>query len=40
MDSIKREQQRERRAKFKAEWATYDNTPERKAERKKLDALI
>jgi hypothetical protein len=42
MDSFKREQQRERpsRAKVKAEWAAYDNTLERKAEKKKIDALI
>jgi hypothetical protein len=39
MDSIKRQhvQQRERRAKLKAEWAAYDNTPvsKRKAEKKR-----
>jgi hypothetical protein len=40
MDSIKREQQRERRLKVKAEWAAYDSTPERKTEKKKLDALM
>ncbi len=32
MDS-KLDRQRERRAKTKAEWAAYENTPERKAEK-------
>jgi hypothetical protein len=39
MDS-KLDRQRERRAKAKAEWTAYNNTPERKAEKKQLDALI
>ncbi len=39
MDS-KLDRQRERRAKEKAEWDAYNNTPERKAEKKILDALI
>ena len=39
MDS-KLDRQRERRAKAKAEWKAYENTPERKAEKKILDALI
>jgi hypothetical protein len=40
MDVIKQIQQRERRAKVKAERAKYENTPEYKEEKKKLDALI
>ncbi len=39
MDS-KLDRQRERRAKTKAEWKAYDNTPERKAEKRQLDILI
>jgi hypothetical protein len=39
MDS-KLDRQRERRAKVKAEWAVYDNTPERKAEKRELNILI
>ena len=39
MDS-KQQRQRERRAKTKAEWAAYENTPERKAEKRQLDILI
>jgi hypothetical protein len=39
MDS-KQQRQRERRAKVKAEWAAYENTPERKEQKRQLDILI
>lgn len=40
MDIIKNSQQRERRAKAKAERAKYKNSPEYKEEEKKLQELI
>jgi hypothetical protein len=40
MDPFKRQQKRERRAKVKAEWAAYDNTPERKEQKRQSDILI
>jgi hypothetical protein len=39
MDS-KQQRQRERRAKAKAECKAYDNTPERKEQKRQLDILI
>jgi len=39
MDS-KLDRQRERRAKAKAEWQAYENTPERKEQKRQLDILI
>ena len=39
MDS-KLDRQRERRARAKAEWTAYENTPERKEQKRQLDILI
>ncbi len=39
MDS-KLDRQRERRARVKAEWKAYENTPERKEQKRQLDILI